>query len=199
MVLKHVNGGACSVSLSASLLHSECWTRSVLHARVEIFKPGGQRSAVYCCQAQTEVDQSLSGRFLYLLLRKCGRVPFSSPFSLSLFIHSASVSQIFRLSVIVNHRCETHSQEVSKRENERARSCTFTFLQSNKTQDLCLSFCLSSGMSQHLIAKPEFSHWKWLQYIFVLTGDSFHWEYVGNMQTCGAGDLDYSIFQAKGR
>lgn len=55
------------------------------------------------------------------------------------------------------------------------------------------------NVSTSPIAKPEFSHWKRLQYIFVLTGDSFHWEYVGNMQTCGAGDLDYSIFQAKGR
>lgn len=146
-------GPACSVSLSVSLLHSGCWTlrtRRVLHARVEIFKPGGQRSAVCCCQAQAEVDQSLSGRFIYLLMRKCGRLPFSSPFSPSLFFNSASVSQIFCLSVIVNHRCETLSQEVSKRENERARSCTFTFLQPNKTQDLCLSFCLSTGMSQHL-------------------------------------------------
>lgn len=98
------------VELVLSLLRSECWTlrtRRDLRARVEIFKPGGQRSAVHCCQAQTEVDQSLSGRFIYLLMRKCGRVPFSSPFSLSLLIYSASVSQIFCLSVIVNRRCKT--------------------------------------------------------------------------------------------
>lgn len=78
------NGVSLSVSRKLALL-LKCWTlrtRCVLRSRVEIFQPGGQRSAVCGYQMQ------LSWFFIYLLIRKCGRVPFSGPPCLCFFCRS---------------------------------------------------------------------------------------------------------------